>query len=187
MDTARWMPWRPRRRPLTAAARTIASWAPAVRLQARAHLLWLAQQVTEARTTAQSALDQPGAARARLPEVLDFTLAPQLRADHMPDGAQQLADALRAARRTAGQLAAAPPRAGRRTLTRLTNDLGQARTLLEQACHDVRGADLRSVDLTHLYLGGLRWNAATQWPAPWREQIRADSDPVNGGHQVRDT
>ncbi|MEU5196092.1 hypothetical protein AB0G86_18880 [Streptomyces scabiei] len=39
----------------TAAARTLASWDAAV----RAHLLWLAQQISEARTTAQTALDQP--------------------------------------------------------------------------------------------------------------------------------
>lgn len=104
----------------------------------------------------------------------------------MPAGAQQLADALRAARRTAGQLAAATPRAARRTLTRLADDLVQAQALIERACHDVRGADLRTTDLTHLYLGGLRWNSATQWPAPWRDQIRADSDPVDGDHQVRD-
>ncbi|MCX4681321.1 hypothetical protein OG413_45270 [Streptomyces sp. NBC_01433] len=179
MDTARWMPWR---RPLTTAARTIASWDPAVRLQSRAHLLWLAQQLTEARTTAHSARGRPHSLLA----VLDLTLAPQLYADHMPAGAQQLTDALRAARRTAGHLAAATPRAARRTLTHLTDDLIQAEVLLEHACNDVRGADLRTADLTYLYLGGLRWNSATQWPAPWRDQIRADSDPVDGGHQVRD-
>ncbi|MFF3958485.1 hypothetical protein ACFYY1_35510 [Streptomyces sp. NPDC001890] len=177
------MPWR---RPVTAAARTIASWDAVVRLPARAHLLWLVQQITEARTTAQAALNQPEAAHARLPDVLDLTLAPQLHADHMPAGSQQLVDALRAARRTAGQLAAATPRAARRTLTRLADDLVQAEALLERACHDVRGADLRTADLTHLYLGGLRWNSATQWPVPWRDQIRADSDPVEGGHKVRD-
>jgi hypothetical protein len=102
------MPWRPRRLLVTAAARTIASWDAVVRLPARAHLLWLAQQITEARTTAQATLDPPEAVPARLPDVLDLALAPQLLADHMPVGAQQLADALRAARRTAGQLAAAP-------------------------------------------------------------------------------
>ncbi|MGC5266696.1 hypothetical protein ACPXCO_37415 [Streptomyces cyaneofuscatus] len=187
MDTARWMPWRARRRPLATAARTIASWDPAVRLQSRAHLLWLTQQFTEARTTAHSAIAQPGAARTRLPDVLDLTLAPQLYAAHMPAGAQQLTDALRAAHSTAGQLAAATPRAARRTLTRLTDDLGHAQELLEHACHDVRGADLRAADPTHLYLGGLRWDSATQWPAPWDEQIRATSDPVNGGHRIRDT
>ncbi|MFJ5817361.1 hypothetical protein ACIQGT_26205 [Streptomyces sp. NPDC093108] len=62
MDTARWMPWRPRRLLVTAAARTIASWDAVVRLPARAHLLWLAQQITEARTTAQATLDPPEAA-----------------------------------------------------------------------------------------------------------------------------
>lgn len=181
----RWMPWR-RRQPLTAAARTIASWDAAVRLPVRAHLLWLAQQISEAHTTAQTALDQPQEAHTRLPDVLDLTLAPQLQADHMPSGAQQLADAVRGARRNAGQLATATPRAARRTLTRLAADLAQADELLERACHDVRGADLRSADLTHLYLGGLRWDDSTRWPEQQREQIRTDSDLVDGIHQIRD-
>jgi len=179
------MPWR-RRRPVAEAARTIASWDAAIRLQARAHLLWLAQQISEARTTAQAALDQPQAAPARLPDVLDLTLAPQLHADHMPSGAQQLADAVHEARRAAGQLATATPRAARRTLTRLADDLAQADEFLEHACHDVRGADLRSADLTHLYLGGLRWNESTQWPERQREQIDTDSDLIDGIHQIRD-
>ena len=188
MDAApwdRWMPWR-RRRPVTAAARTIASWDAAVRLPVRAHLLWLAQQISEARTTAQAALDQPQAARTRLPDVLDLTLAPQLHAAHMPAGAQQLADAVHAARRSAGQLATATPRAARRTLTHLADDLAQADELLERACHDVRGADLSSADLTHLYLGGLRWDESTRWPEQLREQIRTGSDLVDGIHQLRD-
>lgn len=186
VDAARWMPWRPRRRPVAAAARTIASWDATVRLQARTHLLWLAQQISEARTTAQAALDQP-ASRSRLTDVLDFTLAPQLHAEHMPSGAQQLADALHEACRAAGQLAAATPRAARRTLTRLADDLARAEELLERACHDVRGADLRSADLTHLYLGGLCWDESTRWPEQQREQIRTSSDPVGDGiHQIRD-
>lgn len=188
MDAApwdRWMPWR-RRRPVTAAARTIASWDAAVRLPVRAHLLWLAQQISEARTTAQAALDQPQVARTRLPDVLDLTLAPQLHAAHMPAGAQALADAVRAARRSAGQLATVTPRAARRTLTRLADDLAQADELLERACHDVRGADLSSADLTHLYLGGLRWDESTRWPEQLREQIRTGSDLVDGIHQLRD-
>ncbi|MFV6049985.1 hypothetical protein ACNPQN_32805 [Streptomyces sp. NPDC056297] len=176
------MPWRPRRRPLTTAARTIASWDPAVRLQSRAHLLWLAQQLTEARTTAHSARGRPHSLLA----VLDLTLAPQLYADHMPAGAQQLTEALRAARRTAGHLAAATPRAARRTLTRLTGDLAQADEILERACHDVRGGDLRFADLTHLYLGGLRWDESTRWPEQQHEQIRTSSDLVDGIYQIRD-
>ncbi|MFE9250938.1 hypothetical protein [Streptomyces sp. NPDC007088] len=133
MNTPRWMSWR--RRPLAAAARTIADWDATVRLPVRAHLLWLAQQITEARTTAQATLDQPETARGRLPDVLDLTLAPKLHAEHMPPGAQQLADAVHAARRTA--VAPAAPRAARRTLTRLADDLVQAEQLLARACHDV--------------------------------------------------
>jgi hypothetical protein len=176
------MPWH--RRPVAAAARTIATWDATVRLPVRAHLLWLAQQITEARTTAQDALDQTETALPRLPDVLDLTLAPQLHAEHMPPGAQQLADAVHAARRTA--VAPATPRAARRTLTHLADDLARAEELLERACHDVRGADLRSADLTHLYLGGLRWDESTRWPEQQREHIRAASDPVDGIRQIRD-
>jgi hypothetical protein len=104
----------------------------------------------------------------------------------MPSGAQQLADAVHEARRNAGQLAAATPRAARRTLTRLADDLAQADELLEHACHDVRGADLSSADLTHLYLGGLRWDESTRWPEPQREQMRTGSDLVERVYQIRD-
>lgn len=186
MDAARWMPWRRRQRPVAAAARTIASWDATARLHVRAHLLWLAQQISEARTAAQAALDQPEAAHASLPDVLDLTLAPQLHADHMPSGAQQLAHAVHQARRAAGQLATATPRAARRTLTRLADDLVRADAFLERACHDVRGADLRSADLTHTYLGGLRWDDSTRWPEQQREQIRTGSDLVDGIHQIHD-
>lgn len=41
------------------------------------HLLWLAQQITEARTTAQAVLDQSETALTRLPDVLGLTLAAQ--------------------------------------------------------------------------------------------------------------
>ncbi|MFI1189405.1 hypothetical protein [Streptomyces californicus] len=175
------MPWR---RPVAAAARTIATWHATVRLPVRPHLLWLAQQITEARTTVKAALDQPEAARTSLSDVLDLTLAPQLHAEHMPPGAQQLADAAHAARRAVA--APASSRAARRTLTRLANDLAQAEELLKHACHDVRGADLRSADLAHLYLGGLRWDESTQWPEQQREHIRATSHPVDGICQIRD-
>ncbi|MFC8019106.1 hypothetical protein [[Kitasatospora] papulosa] len=181
MNAARWVPWH--RRPVAAAARTIATWDATVRLPVRTHLLWLAQQITEARTTARTARDQPQAL-TRLPDVLDLDLAPQLHAEHMPPGAQQLAAAVHAARRAAASPAA--PRAVRRTLTRLADDLAQAEELLEHACNDVRGADLRSADLTYLYLSGLRWDESTRWPEQQREHIRALSDPVDGIRQIRD-
>ncbi|MFI5864738.1 hypothetical protein [Streptomyces sp. NPDC051546] len=185
MDAHRWLRWRHRRRPVSAAARMIASWDATVRLPVRAHLLWLAQQITEARTTAQAALDGPAAAQERLPQVLDLDLAPQLVADHMPSGARQLAEAVREARRAVRQLTTAP-RSARRTLTRLVDDLERAEVLFARACNDVRGADLASADLTHLYLGGLRWDSATQWPAGWWDRVRAGSEPVDGGQQIRD-
>ncbi|MFE7431200.1 hypothetical protein [Streptomyces sp. NPDC057545] len=83
-------------------------------------------------------------------------------------------------------MAAAAHRAARRTLTRLADDLAQAEELLERACHDVRGANLRSADLTHLYLGGLRCDESTRWPEQQREHIRTASDPVDGIRQIRD-
>ncbi|GAA2720407.1 MULTISPECIES: hypothetical protein [Streptomyces] len=189
MNTASWptyvsrhLPWR--RRPVAAAARTIASWNAVTRLQTRGHLLWPAQQITEARRAARDALDHPDRSLATLPDTLDITLPPQVR-DAGP-GPEQLNRALRQARHDAEQLATATPRIIRRTLRRLVADLAEADETFDRVCNDVSGADLRTADLTHLYLGGLRWDAATQWPAGWREQIRAASDPVDGIHQIRD-
>ncbi|MEU7031888.1 hypothetical protein AB0A60_34975 [Streptomyces sp. NPDC046275] len=181
-NMSRHLPWR--RRPIAAAARTIASWSAATRLQTRGHLLWPAQQITEARRAAQGALDHPDRSLATVPDTLDITLPPQVR--EAGPGGEQLALALRQARREAEQLATAAPRIIRRTLRRLAADLAEAEATFDRVCNDVRGADLRTADLTHLYLGGLRWDAATQWPDAWRERIRAASDPVDGIHQIRD-
>lgn len=183
---ARLLSWR--RRPLAAAAGTIASWSAATRLQTRGHLLWLAQQITEARRAAQGALNDPEQPLAAVPDTLDITLPPQVR-DAGPGaepGAEPLALALRQARRDARQFVTAAPRTIRRTLRRLAADLAEAEVRFDRVCNDVRGADLRTADLTHLFLGGLRWDAATQWPGAWRDRIRAASDPVDGIHQVRD-
>lgn len=189
MKTAAWpttlsrrLPWR--RRPIAAAARTLASWNAVTRLQIRGHLMWPAQQITEARRAAQGALDDPDRSPATVADTLDITLPPQIR-DAGP-GAEQLALALRHAHRDAGQLATAAPRITRRTLRRLAADLAEAEATFDRVCNDVRGADLRTADLTHLYLGGLRWDAATQWPDAWRERIRTASIPVDGIHQIRD-
>ena len=189
VNTAAWptyasrrLPWR--RRPVAAAAQTIASWSAVTRLQTRGHLLWPAQQITEARQAAQAALDHPDRSLATLPDTLDITIPPQVR-DAGP-GAEHLTTALRQARCDAEQLATATPRTIRRTLRHLAADLAEAAETFDRVCNDVRGADLRTADLTHLYLGGLRWDAATQWPDAWRDQIRAASDPVDGIHQIRD-
>ena len=179
---SRHLPWR--RRPVAAAVRTIACWSAVTRLQTRGHLLWAAQLIAEAQRTAQGVLDDPDRSLATVPDTLDITLPPQVR-DAGP-GPEQLTVALRQARRDAGQLATAPPRIIRRTLRRLAADLAEAETTFDRVCNDVRGADLRTADLTHLYLGGLRWDAATQWPDAWRDRIRAASDPVDGIHQIRD-
>ena len=135
---------------------------------------------------AQAALGQPAPSLVRLPDALDITVSPQLRNAALPVGAEQLAAAVSQARQDAEQLAIATPRSARRTLQRLADDLTRAEKRLDRAGNDVCGADLSTADFTHLYLGGLRWNSATQWPAGWREQIRAASAPVDGGHQVRD-
>ncbi|MFE2852711.1 hypothetical protein ACFXJO_16470 [Streptomyces lavendulae] len=153
-------------------------------MQTRRHLMWPAQQISEARRAVQGALDDPDHSLATLPDTLDITLPPQVR-DAGP-GADQLATALRQAHRDAGQLATAAPRIIRRTLRRLAADLAEAEATFDHVCNDVRGGDLRTADLSHLYLGGLRWDAATQWPEAWRDQIRAASDLVDGIHQVRD-
>ncbi|MEU1076280.1 MULTISPECIES: hypothetical protein [unclassified Streptomyces] len=189
MNTAAWLayvsrhlPWR--RRPVAAAARTIASWNAATRLQTRGHLLWAAHQIAEARRAAQDALDHPGRSITTVADTLDITLPPQVR-DAGP-GAEQLALVLRQARRDAEQLATATPRIIRSTLRRLATDLAEADETFDRVCNDVRRADLRTVDLTHLYLGGLRWDAATLWPDAWCDRIRAASDPVDGIHQIRD-
>ena len=116
--------------------------------------------------------------------MLDITIPPQVR-DAGP-GAEQLTLALRQARRDAEQLATATPRTIRRTLRHLAADLAEADETFDRACNDVCAADLRTADLTHLYLGGLRWDAATHWPDAWRDQVRAASDPVDGIHQIRD-
>ncbi|MFJ5951446.1 hypothetical protein [Streptomyces noursei] len=183
---ARWFTRRRPGLPLSAAAHTIASWDAATRLQTRGQLLWLAQQITEARRMAQAALDQSAPSPVRLPDALDITVPPQLRAPALPDGAEQLAAAVNRVRHDAERLSSATPRSARGILQRLADDLTQADKWLDRAGNDVCGADLSAADLTHLYLGGLRWDAATQWPAGWRDQLRATSDPVDGGHQVRD-
>ncbi|MFD8710934.1 hypothetical protein OH797_38085 (plasmid) [Streptomyces anulatus] len=46
----------------------------------------------------------------------------------------------------------------------MTADLAKADETFDRVCNDVRRADLRTADLTHLYLGGLRWDTTTQWP-----------------------
>jgi hypothetical protein len=58
--------------------------------------------------------------------------------------------------------------------------------IFECVCNDVRGADLRAADLSHAYLGGIRWDAATQWPVQWSDRIRPASAPVDGVLQVGD-
>ncbi|MFB7836126.1 hypothetical protein [Streptomyces sp. NPDC056056] len=146
--------------------------------------MWPAQQIAEARRAVQGALEDPDRSLATLPDTLDITLPPQVR-DAGP-GAEQLATVLHQARHDAGQLATAAPRIIRRMLRRLAADLAEAEATFDRVCNDVRGADLRTADLTHLYLGGLRWDAATQWPDAWRDQIHAASDLVDGIHQIRD-
>ncbi|MGZ2358450.1 hypothetical protein LRE75_17390 [Streptomyces sp. 372A] len=189
MNTAAWkahlarhLPWR--RRPVARAARTIASWHAVTRVRTRGHLLWPAQQIAEARNAARTALNHPERSLATVSDTLDITVPPQVR-DAGAD-TEQFTLALRRARRETEQLATATPRAIRRTLRRLTVDLAEAAEILDRVCNDVRGADLRTANLANLYLDGLRWDAATQWPAAWRDQIHAASDLVNGIHQIRE-
>ncbi|MDI9889110.1 hypothetical protein QMZ92_33420 [Streptomyces sp. HNM0645] len=104
MNTAAWLTYVSRhlprrRRPVAVAAQAIASWSAVTRLQARGHLLWPAQQITEARRATQAALDDPDRSLATVPDTLDITFPPQVR-DAGP-GAEQLARALRQARRDA--------------------------------------------------------------------------------------
>ncbi|HET6857596.1 MAG TPA: hypothetical protein VFH94_10945 [Streptomyces sp.] len=49
--------------------------------------------------------------------------------------------------------------------------LARAVAEVEEASTDFRGADLRAVDLDGVQLAGIRWDAATEWPADWRERI----------------
>jgi hypothetical protein len=51
---------------------------------------------------------------------------------------------------------------------------------------DVRGADLRDVDLTDLPLEGLRWSLTTRWPPRWVEHVRRRSMHICGTtYQIR--
>ncbi|WP_371591210.1 hypothetical protein [Streptomyces sp. NBC_00470] len=184
--TSWWMP-RKRERPVAAATRTIASWDASVRLRVRASLLWLAQQITEARMAAEEAVEHPGTTGGRLAQVLDISLDPQLQTKGMPPGARQFDAAVRDARRIAEQLQSSSDRRARRAIARLASGLAQAERDLEYACSEVRGADLTGTDLTHLYLGGVCWDEATQWPEHWGDRVRSESDHVDGVYRVRDS
>ncbi|PPJ05433.1 hypothetical protein C5E51_23360 [Nocardia nova] len=53
---------------------------------------------------------------------------------------------------------------------------------VERMLNDFTNADLRNVNLAGMPLDGVRWSeAATQWPADWREEIERDSIPVGEG------
>jgi hypothetical protein len=47
-----------------------------------------------------------------------------------------------------------------------------------QLLSDVRGADLREANLIGVPLGGVRWNADTQWPPDLHDRIVNDSVPI---------
>ncbi|MCZ1011945.1 hypothetical protein O1L68_40255 [Streptomyces lydicus] len=164
----------------------MASWDATLRLENRGMLLWLAQQITEARRVAQAVLDQTDRPYPALQDALDITVPPQVRHAAASAGAEQLAAALQQARRDVERLATATPRSARRTLTRLAGDLAEADEAFDRVCNDVLGADLRAVDLDHAYLGGLRWDDTTQWPTGWRDRMSDASDSAKGVHQVRD-
>ncbi|MET8680950.1 hypothetical protein ABZW18_26065 [Streptomyces sp. NPDC004647] len=178
--------WRRPQRPVAAAARMLASWDARTRLEARGPLLWLAQQLSEARRVAQAAVDDPDEPLTGLLDALDVAVPPRVQDVGGPDGAEQLAAAVRQARREAAHLASAAPRSARRTLMRLAGDLAEACGTFDRVCNDVLGADLRAADLSHVYLGGIRWDDATQWPAQWADRISAASACTDGSFQVRD-
>ncbi|GGV29730.1 hypothetical protein [Streptomyces spectabilis] len=55
---------------------------------------------------------------------------------------------------------------------------------VERACTDFVGADLRAARLDGVQLEGIRWDAATAWPAEWEPLIRRASLPVGGERGV---
>ncbi|MGA5304268.1 hypothetical protein ACPCHT_30435 [Nucisporomicrobium flavum] len=69
-------------------------------------------------------------------------------------------------------------RIGRLNLDRLDDDSAEA---LREAVNDLRGADLRSVNLVGVDLEGVRWSPATRWPDDWRAQIDRDSVLIGDG------
>ncbi|MGP3951283.1 hypothetical protein [Streptomyces sp. 7N604] len=190
-------------RPVAAAARMVAAWDATMRLETRGHLLWLAHQLTEARRAAQAAVDDldktlagpgGGSRRAGLAGLLDaLELAAPPNVQHVgnrrsPQGAEQLMAAVRQARREASQLTSTPRRSARRMLTALVDDLAEACETFDNVCNDFCGADLRAAVLSHAYLGGIRWDAATRWPAERADQVRSASAQADapGSFQIRD-
>ncbi|UQU64693.1 hypothetical protein COUCH_38160 [Couchioplanes caeruleus] len=86
--------------------------------------------------------------------------------------AQQVRDAL------ARDVARMFLRIGRLDLDRLDDESAEA---LREAVNDLRGADLRSVNLVGVDLEGIRWSPATRWPEDWRAQVDRDSVLIGDG------
>jgi hypothetical protein len=64
---------------------------------------------------------------------------------------------------------------------RLAGDLHLAHEALTEIVSDFVGSDLRSTDLEWVPLEGVRWSAATCWPAMWDERVRRASEPEGPG------
>lgn len=178
---SRHLPWR--RRPVAAAVRTIACWSAVTRLQTRGHLMWAAQLIAEARRAAQGVLDDPDRSLATVADTLDVTLPPR---SAMPARAQN-SSPLPCARPAATPGNSPPPhRVSSAERSDAWPPISRRRRRRSTACATTSAEQTCTADLTHLYLGGLRWDAATQWPDAWREWIRTASIPVDGIHQIRD-
>lgn len=189
MNAATWwkhLGFRHQLRPVSATTDLmIAEWDDTTRLRSRGHLLWLAQQLAEARRAAQAARDEPDTPLVDLIEALELAVPPQVRT-LSPDSTEQLITVMGQTRHKITQHATAAARSRRKILAAVTADLTAAAEAMDRACNDVSGADLRETDLSYVHLGGIRWTASTQWPAAWAERIRAASTNTAGTYQIRD-
>ncbi|MCX4529794.1 MULTISPECIES: hypothetical protein [unclassified Streptomyces] len=62
--------------------------------------------------------------------------------------------------------------------------LARAVARVERISSDFVGEDLRHANLNGVPLEGVRWDAATVWPAEWEERIRRASTPTHDGPGV---
>ncbi|MBB1154357.1 hypothetical protein [Amycolatopsis dendrobii] len=64
---------------------------------------------------------------------------------------------------------------------RFSSSITKAVNRIRRATTDFTGADLASADLTDIPLVGVRWSAATRWPAEWAEHVRRNSTEIKPG------
>ncbi|MGW6309092.1 hypothetical protein [Streptomyces niveus] len=62
--------------------------------------------------------------------------------------------------------------------------LSQAVAAVTTASTNFCGADLRAADLSSVQLQGIKWDAATAWPAEWEERIRRASQAAREDRTV---